>query len=289
MSAPAHEAHEANRLSWNAATVAHNSHKGDQAAFFRAGGDTLFPDELALLGDVTGRTLLHLQCNAGQDTLSLARRGAVATGVDISDEAVAFARRLSEDSGIPATFERADVFDFLRDAAAEGRRWDVAFATYGALCWLSDLDTWARGVAGVLAPGGRFVGMEFHPAAMMFDEEMRLRFPYSSHGRAMEWADGVGDYVARSGDGLLHGAEYQEGVVDFRNPHRSMEFAWGLADVVSALLGAGLRLDALREYPYANGCAIYSEMKTLPGRRFTVVDGVPEVPLMYGVVASKPA
>ena len=76
--------HEANRLSWNAATVAHNSHKGDQAAFFRGGGSTLFPEELELLGPLAGRTLVHLQCNAGQDTLSLARRGAEATGVDPS-------------------------------------------------------------------------------------------------------------------------------------------------------------------------------------------------------------
>ncbi len=85
--------HELNRLSWNTATVAHNSHKGDQAAFFRDGGSTLFPEERELLGDVT-----HLQCNAGQDTPSLVRDGADATGVENSDKAIGFAR-----------FERADV------------------------------------------------------------------------------------------------------------------------------------------------------------------------------------
>ena len=90
--------HEANRLSWNAATVAHNSHKGDQAAFFRKGGSTLFPEEARLLGDVKGLSVLHLQCNAGQDSLSIARLGAEVTGVDISDEAVDFATRLSQQS-----------------------------------------------------------------------------------------------------------------------------------------------------------------------------------------------
>lgn len=288
MSAPVNEMHEANRLSWNAATVAHNSHKGDQAAFFRAGGDTLFPEEVELLGDVAGRTLLHLQCNAGQDTLSLARRGAVATGVDISDEAVDFARRLSADSGIAASFERADVFAFLADAARSGRQWEVAFASYGALCWLSDLRTWAAGVAGVLAPGGRYVGIEFHPAAMMFDDDLRLRYPYMSRGAPIEWAEGVGDYVAGSGDGLLHGAEYQEGVVGFRNPHPSRDFAWGVSDVVTALIEAGLRIEALREYPYANGCQIFRGMTPLPGRRYGMPEGYPEIPLMYAVVASKP-
>ena len=61
------EYHEANRLSWNEATVAQNSHKKDQAGFLRRGGSTLFPEEVELLGDLTGKRLVHLQCNAGQD------------------------------------------------------------------------------------------------------------------------------------------------------------------------------------------------------------------------------
>ncbi len=283
------QAHEANRLSWNAATAAHNSHKGDQAAWLRAGGSTLFPEERELLGEVAGRTLLHLQCNAGQDTLGLAALGAAATGVDISDEAVDFARRLSAESGIAAEFERADVYDWLEEAGRAGRRFDLVFSSYGAVCWLSDLRAWARGIAAVLAPGGRFVLVEFHPVAAMFDERMRLFFPYSSGGRAIRWEDGVGDYVARSGEGLLHGAEYREGVVDFRNPHPSHEFAWGLADVVTALLDAGLALEALREWPYSNGFAPYEGMRPLPGRRWAPPEGVPEMPLMFGVAARKPA
>src|SRR5689334_22694442 len=107
------ELHEENRLAWNEATVAHNSHKVDQARFLREGGSTLFPEEVELLGDVRGLSLVHLQCNAGQDTLSLARLGARVTGVDISDSAIEFARRLSEESGIAGTFFRSDVYDWL--------------------------------------------------------------------------------------------------------------------------------------------------------------------------------
>ena len=81
--------HETNRLAWNAATQAHNSHKGDQARYLREGGSTLFPEEVELLGGLAGKSLVHLQCNAGQDTLSLAKLGATVTGVDISDEAIA--------------------------------------------------------------------------------------------------------------------------------------------------------------------------------------------------------
>src|SRR3712207_1036709 len=127
----AHPTHEANRLSWNAATRAHNSHKGDQARFLRDGGDTLFPAELELLGDLRGRKLLHLQCNAGQDSLSLVNHGADVVGVDISDEAISAARMLSRDSNIPARFDRADIYDWLPAARARGERFDVIFASYG--------------------------------------------------------------------------------------------------------------------------------------------------------------
>src|SRR3712207_1106866 len=121
--------HEENRIAWNAATVAHNSHKVDQAGFLRGGGSTLYPEEIELLGDLTGKSLVHLQCNAGQDTLSLAQLGATVVGVDISDEAIAFAQQLSGESGIPATFVRSDVFDWLADAATKPERYDVVFSS----------------------------------------------------------------------------------------------------------------------------------------------------------------
>lgn len=142
--------HEQNRKSWNAVTSAHNAHKQDQATFLRAGNSTLFPEETELLGDIRGKRLVHLQCNCGQDTLSIAGLGADVTGVDISDEAVSFATRLSEDSGIPAKFHREDVLTWL---ATTEERFDAAFASYGVVGWLSDIDAWAQGIARILRPG----------------------------------------------------------------------------------------------------------------------------------------
>jgi len=273
------DCHERNRAAWNEATRAHNSHKGDQAAFLRGGGSTLFPEEIELLGDVRGRSLLHLQCNAGQDTLSIAARlGARVTGVDISDEAIAFARRLSAESGIAGTFVRDDVYDFL---ATCDDRFDVVFSSYGAINWLSDLEAWARGIARLLRPGGRFVLVEFHPVAFMFEVDGTRKYPYSTHGTPVE-AEGVSDYVARSGEGLTPGGRV-EGVRDFVNPHRGADFPWGLGEVVSAILGAGLRLEALREWPYSNGCRLYDEMTMDAGRRWHPPG--PEMPLMFGLVA----
>ena len=277
---------EQNRLSWNAVAGAHESHRGDLAGFLSSGGSTLFPEELELLGPLEGKTLAHLQCNAGGDSLSLALRGAEVTGVDISDETILRARALSEEAGIPARFERADLYDWLEGTVRAGRRFDVVFSSYGVVCWLSDLEAWARGIAAVLEGGGRFVLVDFHPAADMFDGRWVLASAYPSGGERLLLEEGVGDYVAGSGGGLTP-AGLVEGERHFENPQRCYLFRWGLGEVVTALAGAGLRLVALKEYPYANGERQFSGMRELPGRRMAPPEGVPALPLMYGIRAEK--
>jgi SAM-dependent methyltransferase len=276
--------HEANRIAWNAATRVHNSHKADQAAFLRNGGSTLFPEEIELLGDVAGAHLLHLQCNAGQDTLSLAARGAIVTGVDISDEAIAFAQRLSQESGIPGTFERADVYEWLAEHAGTAQ-FDAVFSSYGAVIWLSDLRTWARGIAPVLRAGGRFVLVEFHPLIGLFDEQFQLAYPYGG-GQRLLFENGIGDYVAWAGEALTPSG-YLEGVRDFVNPHASYEYCWGIGDVVTALIEAGLDLEVLREYPYANGFPALPGTIQAEGGRYTMPPERPAIPMMYGLRARK--
>jgi SAM-dependent methyltransferase len=280
------ELHEENRLSWNAATDAHNSHKEDQAAFFKEGGSTLYPEEVELLGNIEGQAVLHLQCNAGQDTLSLAGLGADITGVDISDVAIDFAKRLSAESGILARFERSDVYEWLAAAAASSRRFDVVFSSYGALIWLSALDTWASGVAQVLGPGGRLLLVDFHPLAMIFDYDWSHRFPYFGHGEVMTWEDGVGDYVAMSGAALAPSG-YVEGVQSFENPCRCHEFQYSVTELITAVLNAGLSLEAWLEYPYMNGAQLFEGMVEKPGARMYPPADKPNLPLMYGLVARK--
>lgn len=278
---------EQNRLSWNAVVGAHDSHRGDLAGFLRGGGSTLFPEERALLGDLRGESLLHLQCNSGGDTLSLAALGATVTGVDISDEAISSARRLSGQSGIPADFVRADVYEWLATTARDGRRFDVVFSSYGVVCWLSDLGSWARGIFAILRSGGRFVLVDFHPVAEMFDEHWSLSSPYPSRGEPRLLAEGVDDYVGGSGGGLTPEG-FVAGVQKFENPERCHLFSWGLGEVVTAVAGAGLRILALEEYPYSNGERQFVGMRELPGRRMAPPEGVPAVPLMYGICAERP-
>ncbi len=275
---------EQNRVSWNAVVGAHESHRGDLSRFFSEGGSTLFQEECDLLGKLEGRSLVHLQCNSGGDSISLTRLGATVTGVDVSDEAVSSARDLAEKTGIRATFERADVYDWLEEASREGRRFDVAFASYGVICWLPDLRIWAGGIAGILNPGGCFVLIDFHPAADIFDRAWNHVNDYPSGGEPLLLDRGVGDYVAASGGGLTP-AGFVEGVRDFENPEGCYLFRWGLGEVVTALAEAGLRITALEEYPYANGERKFAGMRELPGRRMVPPEDVPTVPLMYGIRA----
>jgi SAM-dependent methyltransferase len=277
---------EQNRLSWNAVVGAHDSHRGDLPGFLRDGGTTLFPEELSLLGELEGKTLVHLQCNSGGDSVSLAKLGAEVTGVDISDRAVVSARDLARKTGAGATFERADVYDWLEEASREARSFDAVFASYGVVCWLPDLEAWAEGIVRILKPGGRFVLVDFHPASEIFDRDWKHVNDYPAGGEPMLLDRGVGDYVAVSGGGLTP-AGFAEGVDGFENPERAHLFRWGLGEVVTALASGGLRITALEEYPYTNGERSFTRMRELPGRRLIPPEDVPIIPLKYGIRAEK--
>lgn len=277
---------EQNRRAWDAVVPAHCSHHRDLAGFLRAGQRTTFPEEEALLGDLAGTTLLHLLCNTGQDTLSLASLGARATGVDISAAAIAFASELGAASGIPAQFVCADIYDYL-GAAEEPGAFARIFCSYGAICWLPDLHRFANGVARLLAPAGRFVLVEFHPISNMFDADWQFMRPYPAAGRQLP-LDGIGDYVGDAAGGLTPDG-FVEGVCNFTNPEPCHLFQWGVGEVVTALAQAGLVIEALHEYPFCNGERPFNRMRTLAHRRLAPPTDVPELPLLYAVAAVKSA
>ncbi|KAF9302069.1 hypothetical protein BGZ74_005900 [Mortierella antarctica] len=282
--------HEANRESWNNAVVAHNSHKLDQDKFFREKGSTLYQEEKDLLGSLFGLKVCHLQCNAGQDTLSLVTKlGAEnPVGVDISDTAIEFAQKLSRESGIPATFIRSDVFAYFE--TAEPEQFDVVFVSYGAVNWLSSMKTWAQGIHKILKPGGRLCLVEFHPVAYMFDEHQVQSYPYSSSGSPIV-EDGVSDYVALSAtpDGELHpNLKYTEGIKDFCNTAPTYSFCWGLGDILGALADTHLHMIHFKEYPYSNFYKFYSNMtpeRVEEGTRWHPVGH--NVPLMFSIAFKK--
>ena len=152
------------------------------------------------------------------------------------------------------------------------------------MCWLSDIGTWARGVAAVLKPGGRFVAVEFHPVAAMFDYDWTRKFDYFGEEKPIHWESGVGDYVRLSDTGLAPSG-WVEGVQNFQNPNPGYEWQWSLGAFTTALLDAGLTLTTLREYPYANGCKLFDQMREGPDNRMYPPEDIPALPLMFGVAA----
>src|SRR5262249_20693055 len=136
--------------------------------------------EQAALGDVTGKSLLHLQCHFGLDTLSWARQGARVTGVDFAEDAVREARALAGVLGLQGTFVHSDIDDLPQRLDVT---FDIVFTSHGVLCWLPDLERWAHVIAHFLRPGGLFYIIEAHPFALVFDDErkdreLRPRYPY---------------------------------------------------------------------------------------------------------------
>jgi SAM-dependent methyltransferase len=180
------------------------------------------------LGDVRGRRICHLQCHIGGDSFALAQLGARSVvGVDFSPRSIEIAETRAGDLGIAdrVTFVCATVDD-ARDATGGG--FDAVYTSWGVLCWLPDLDAWARVVQALLVPGGRLYLAETHPYATA------VRWPGSVYGGGHAAFDDVqGDYT--------------DADAQFDHPE-SWEFSHGIGDVVTALAGAGMRLDWLREH-----------------------------------------
>lgn len=203
---------------------------GFDAAFFRAGGSTLSSVELAALGDLRGKRVLHLQCATGEDTLSLANRGATATGLDVSANGIVEARAKAAEAGIPANFDVADV-QALPDRYRRAE-YDVVYTGLGALVWLDDLDGWARGISEALTPGGTFVLYEEHPLEYVFEEiSGRLVVVHSYFERAPEYETGWGHFPTEA------------------NRATKVEFSWTLSEVVSSLGRYGVATVDLVELP----------------------------------------
>src|SRR6187551_1118010 len=157
-----------NKASWNQRTAVHVASDFYGVDAFVKGKSSLQQIELGLLGDVAGKSILHLQCHFGQDTLSLARLGAKVTGVDLSDVAITEARKLARELGLSTDFICCNVYDLPQQLE---QQFDVVFTSYGAIGWLPDLDRWAQIVRRFLKPGGRLVLVEFHPFVWMFDDQ----------------------------------------------------------------------------------------------------------------------
>ncbi len=265
-----------NQALWDTWTAIHEGSTFYDLEGFRRGGVRLRDDEVAAVGDVTGRTLLHLQCHFGIDTLSWARLGARVTGADFSEKAIALARRLADEIGFPdARFVQSDLYELPRNLQGT---FDVVYTSRGVLGWLPDIRRWAEVVAHFVRPGGIFYINEIHPVAQVFEVdgvapgELRLTYPYWEHRDPLSWpvTGSYADPTADAGDHTEHGWDH------------------GLGEIVTALVEVGLRIESLVEHPYLDWPTDYLvERPGMPG--FRLPGSVPgELPLMFSLKASRP-
>jgi len=255
-----------NRDAWNQRTSVHISSAFYDMPAFMAGKSSLKQPELELLGDIAGKSVLHLQCHFGQDTLSLARMGAKATGIDLSDVAIAEARKLNTDLGLDAAFLCCDLYS-LPDLLDE--QFDIVFTSYGAIGWLPDLDRWAAVVSRFLKKGGRFIMVEFHPVIWMFDNDFtHIRYSYFNTAAIEEHLENT--YADRTA--ALKGEE--------------VSWNHSLDEVLGSLLRTGLQVTGFREYDHSvYNC--FPGMEAVAEDVFRIKSLGAQIPYMYSVTAKK--
>ena len=257
---------ELNRKTWNEKTDVHIASDFYDMAGFRAGKSSLKEIELSLLGDVNGKSILHLQCHFGQDTLSLARMGATVTGVDLSDKAIQRATEISKELAIPATFICCDVYDTPQYV---NETFDIVFTSYGTIGWLPDLDKWAAVISARLKPGGKLVFVEFHPVVWMLDEAFqKIAYSYFNVEAIVEENTGT----------------YADTGADITN--KTISWNHHLGEVFQALLNQGLRIDRFREYNYSP-YACFKNLEEFEPGKFRVKGLENRLPMVYALEVTK--
>ncbi len=261
---------KANQQLWNEWTRLHVVSPLYDVEGFKAGKNPLDSVVRQGVGDVQRRSLLHLQCHFGIDTLSWARLGANVTGIDFSEQAIAQACALASELDIPATFIQSNIYELPN---VLGGQFDIVFTSHGVLSWLPDLAAWGRIVAHFLKPGGLFFIAEAHPFPYVFDDEdsndLKIRYPYFHTDTPFEFHP-QGSYA--SSDTSFQGVEYG--------------WQYSLEDVIGGLLGAGLQIQEFHEYPFLSWQMFkFMEKDTdgwwrLPGR-------FPPLPLMFTIKATR--
>ena len=256
-----------NKESWNNKTEAHfNSEFYDVGGFLK-GKSSLNDIELNLLGDIKGKTILHLQCHFGQDSISLARAGAEVTGADLSDKAIEKANELSAlANNTPVRFICCDIYEL---PLVLNEQFDIVFTSYGTIGWLPDLDKWAKVISGFLKPGGRFIFAEFHPVVWMFDDNFeKIGYNYFKTDAIIETETGT--------------------YADNNAPLKQETVSWnhGMGEVLTALLANSSKITSFEEFDYSPYNCFNKTEEFEPGK-FRIKHLENKIPMVYAISAVK--
>lgn len=249
-----------NRIAWDSRVAAHFDSRFYDVKGFLSGETSLREIELAELGDVRGKSLLHLQCHFGLDTLSWERKGTKCTGVDISPVAIQKAQELAQELNLKSEFLCADVYSFQ---SSDTTPYDIVFTSYGAICWLPDLNRWAEVVASNLAVGGRFYIAEFHPVN-------DILAGYSYFAQAQPDVNEEGTYTENGADTIAKLATW----------------AHPMSSVINALVNAGIQIERVNEFPFSPYNCFEGMVEREPGRFYLSHKGH-DVPVVYSIAGRK--
>jgi len=266
---------KANKEMWEAYVDIHETSEFYDLKGFLEGKQALNPIEIEEIGDVKGKSLLHLQCHFGLDTLSWARLGASVTGVDFSEKAITLANRISKDTGIEGRFIQANIYDIPK-VLSEDDQFDIVFTSGGAIVWLPDLEEWAKIIARHLKPGGFFYIREGHPFAYVFDDEpdepiLKVRYPYFQGKEPLRFQTDA-SYASAEGEKMEEKTAY--------------EWNHSLSKIINALIGVGLRIEYLHEFPYAAWKALPFMIEE-EHEKWILPEFKDSIPLSFSIKASK--
>jgi len=265
----------ANRRNWDERVAIH---RRDRSGFyaverFLAGDKQLHAIEWDEVGDVAGKRLIHLQCHFGLDTLILARNGASVTGLDFSPAAIAEARRLAMETGLAAEFVCANLYEAR---AALSGEFDIAYTTWGTICWLPNIVAWARTIAALLKPGGYLYFADGHPNMLILEEKdghLVHEYPIDTPAECPLAVDETHTY---NGDATPLRAS------------RTYQWIHSISRIIGAVHGAGLTLEFLHEHPGLPWPPFPMCVRGKDGL-WHLPDPIPAFPLALSLKASKPA
>lgn len=257
---------EINRQSWNNRIDSHLKSEFYDLDGFLNGKTSLNTIELNLLGDIKGKSILHLQCHFGQDTISLSRMGADVIGVDFSDKAIESARQIAKNTDSNAKFICCDIYDLPNHL---DQKFDIVYTSYGTIGWLPDLDIWAKIISKFLKPEGQFIFVEFHPVVWMFDDNFeKIGYRYFNSGAIIETESGT--YADKN-------ADINQSYVMWNH---------GISEVLNSLIKNGLEIKAVDEFDYSPYNCFNKTVEFEKGK-YRIAHLENKIPMVYSIVAKK--
>ena len=254
---------EANEKLWDRRTAVHLKSEFYDNESFLVHKNSLMPMDQEGLGDLKGRKVLHLQCHFGQDTISMEQLGASTVGIDLSTKAIDAAKDLALKCKSKASFHCANVYDI--DKLNLGK-FDTVYTSYGTICWLPDLDLWAKLISQHLTKGGQFYMVDFHPVLHMIEwEDEEWKFPYFSHKDPFE---------------DLEESSYTENKEKISMP--SYFWQHPISEILQALINNGLNIKKFQEYDWSPyNC--FPKMKKLGEKKYQYLHTKHPVPHLFEI------